>query len=218
MEDEEDFISPLNFTSPLDFASLSSAARQADVDVQKQIKNYRDMIEAGTKRMRDQRIGPSNTEFLLSLAQAIGKPTRTGSFGERMGLIAGTLGGQESARREAELARADMLEKLGLKSAEFELGAAQTRANTLATLMARQMAAQTAADRAGAPKIVVGADLVPRNQFTGVAIKEAPADKVYALKDYVNDPDQTPADKSAALRNFDGVYGFGAAQMYLSRR
>ncbi|MDH4381794.1 MAG: hypothetical protein QE509_07905 [Gammaproteobacteria bacterium] len=135
MEDEEYFI------SPLDFASLSSAARQADVDVQKQIKNYRDMIEAGTKRMRDQRIGPSSTERLLALAQAIGSPTTTGKFGERMGLIAGTLGGQESARREAELARADMLEKLGLKGAEFELGAAQTRANTLSTLMARQMAA-----------------------------------------------------------------------------
>jgi hypothetical protein len=212
MEDEEYFI------SPLDFASLSSAAQQADAQVQAQIKNYRDMIEAGTKRMRDQRIGPSNTEFLLSLAQAIGKPTRTGSFGERMGLIAGTLGGQESARREAELARADMLEKLGLKGAEFELGAAQTRANMLSTLMARQMAAQTAADRAGAPKIVVGTDSVPRNQATGVAIGQAPADVVYKLQDYINDPEQTPEDKRTALRNFDGVYGFGAAQMYLSRR
>jgi hypothetical protein len=135
MEDEEDF------TSPLDFASLSGMARQADVDVQKQIKNYRDMITKGAERMRQQRLGPSNSEFLLSLAQAFGAPTRTGSFGERMGLVAGTLGGQESARREAELARADMLEKLGLKGAEFELGAAQTRANMLATLMARQAAA-----------------------------------------------------------------------------
>jgi len=147
MEDEEYFI------SPLDFASLSSAARQADVDVQKQIKNYRDMIEAGTKRMRDQRIGPSSTERLLALAQAIGSPTTTGKFGERIGLIAGTLGGQESARREAELARADMLEKLGLKSAEFELGAAQTRANTLATLMARQMAANKPATPVWAPDL-----------------------------------------------------------------
>jgi hypothetical protein len=135
MEDEEDFI------SPLDFASLSERARQADVDVKTQIQKYRDLLAEGTRRMREQRIGPSNSEFLLSLAQALGKPTRTGKFGERMALVANTLGGQESARREAELARADMLEKLGLKGAEFELGAAQTRANTLATLMARQMAA-----------------------------------------------------------------------------
>jgi hypothetical protein len=176
MEDEEDFI------SPLDFASLSSAARQADVDVQKQIKNYRDMIEAGTKRMRDQRIGPSNTEFLLSLAQAIGKPTRTGSFGERMGLIAGTLGGQESARREAELARADMLEKLGLKGAEFELGAAQTRANTLATLMARQMAANK-------PVAGIEVDGVLRNPYTGARIVES-------LPVYT--PEQAAAAKAAA--------------------
>jgi hypothetical protein len=135
MEDEEDF------TSPLDFATLSGMARAADAQVQTQIKNYRDMLAEGTKRMREQRIGPSNSELLFSLAQALGRPTRTGKFGERMSLLAGTLGSQESARREAELARADTLEKLGLKGAEFELSAAQTRANTLATLMARQAAA-----------------------------------------------------------------------------
>lgn len=142
MEDEEDFI------SPLDFASLSGMARQADAQVQTQIKNYRDMLAEGTKRMREQRIGPSNSEFLLSLAQAIGSPTTTGKFGERMGLIAGTLGSQESARREAELARADTLEKLGLKGAEFELGAAQTRANTLSNMVTRQETARLAAQRA----------------------------------------------------------------------
>ena len=134
MEEEE-------FTSPLDFATLSKAAQDADAQVQAQIKNYRDMLAEGTRRMREQRIGPSNSEFLLSLAKAFGTPTNTGSFGERMALVANTLGGQESARREAELARADTLEKLGLKGAEFELGAAQSRANTLATLMARQAAA-----------------------------------------------------------------------------
>jgi hypothetical protein len=133
-----------------------------------------------------------------------------------MGLIAGTLGGQESARREAELARADMLEKLGLKGAEFELGAAQTRASTLATLMARQQAAMAAAAKgAGGAGVIVGPDFVPRSKGTGVAIKEAPANVVYTLQDYINDPEQTPEDKRAALRNFDGTYGFGAAQMYL---
>jgi hypothetical protein len=208
MEDEEDF------TSPLDFASLSGMARQADVDVQKQIKNYRDMITKGAERMRQQRLGPSNSEFLLSLAQAFGKPTRTGSFGERMGLVAGTLGGQESARREAELARADMLEKLGLKGAEFDVEAAQTRANRLSTLAARQLAEQAAAARGGVG-VVVGADFIPRNKRTGVVVKEAPANVVYTLQDYINDPEQTPEDKRAALRNFDDTYGFGAAQMYL---
>jgi hypothetical protein len=147
MEDEEDF------TSPLDFASLSGMARQANVDVQKQIKNYREMVEAGTRRMREQRIGPSSTERLLALAQALGSPTTTGKFGERMGLIAGTLGGQQRAQREAEIERADTLEKLGLKGAEFELGAAQTRANTLATLMARQMAANKPAASVWAPDL-----------------------------------------------------------------
>ena len=108
MEDEEDFI------SPLDFATLSGMARQADAQVQTQIKNYRDMITAGTKRMREQRLGPSSTERLLALAQALGSPTTTGKFGERIGLVAGTLGSQQRAQREAELARADTLEKLGL--------------------------------------------------------------------------------------------------------
>jgi hypothetical protein len=144
MEDED-------FISPLDFATLSERAREADTQVQAQIANYRNMLEAGTKRMREQRIGPSNSEFLLSLAQALGRPTRTGKFGERMALVANTLGGQESARREAELARADTLEKLGLKGAEFELSAAQTRANTLATMVQRQEAARAAAAAANRP-------------------------------------------------------------------
>jgi hypothetical protein len=210
MEDEEDF------TSPLDFAtSLSGMARQADVDVKTQIQKYREMVEAGTRRMREQRIGPSSTERLLALAQALGKPTRTGKFGERIGLIAGTLGGQESARREAELARADTLEKLGLKSAEFDVEAAQTRANRLSTLAARQLAAEQAAAARGGVGVVVGADFIPRNKRTGAIIKEAPANVVYTLQDYINDPEQTPEDKRAALRNFDSTYGFGAAQMYL---
>jgi hypothetical protein len=145
MEDEEDF------TSPLDFASLSGMARQADAQVQAQITNYRNMLAAGTKRMREQRIGPSSTERLLALAQALGSPTTTGKFGERMGLIAGTLGGQQRAQREAEIERADTLEKLGLKGAEFELGAAQTRANTLATMVQRQEAARAAAAAANRP-------------------------------------------------------------------
>ena len=110
MEDEEDF------TSPLDFATLSGMARQADAQVQAQIKNYRDMLAEGTRRMREQRIGPSNSEFLLSLAQALGKPTRTGKFGERMALVANTLGGQESARREAELAREARPEGRGVRA------------------------------------------------------------------------------------------------------
>jgi hypothetical protein len=134
MEDED-------FTSPLDFASLSGMAQDADVEVQAQIKNYRDMLAKGAERMRQQRIGPSNSEFLLSLAKAFGTPTNTGSFGERMALVANTLGSQERAQREAEMTRADMLEKLGLQGAEFDVTAAQSRANRLATLMARQAAA-----------------------------------------------------------------------------
>jgi hypothetical protein len=146
MEDDD-------FISPLDFATLSERARQADVDVKTQIQKYRDLLAEGTRRMREQRIGPSSTERLLALAQALGSPTTTGKFGERMGLIAGTLGGQQRAQREAEIERADTLEKLGLKGAEFELDAAQTRANTLATLMARQMAANKPATPVWAPDL-----------------------------------------------------------------
>ena len=180
MEDEEDF------TSPLDFATLSGMARQADAQVQAQIKNYRDMLAEGTRRMREQRIGPSNSEFLLSLAQALGKPTRTGKFGERMALVANTLGGQESARREAELARADTLEKLGLKGAEFELGAAQTRAKTLSDMMARYLAAQTAANRAGAGQFYSGTNggLTPKPGTGGQPPYPEPGeDGVYVITD-----------------------------------
>jgi hypothetical protein len=152
------------------------------VDVKTQIQKYRDLLAEGTRRMREQRIGPSSTERLLALAQALGSPTRTGKFGERMGLIAGTLGGQQRAQLEAEIARADTLEKLGLKSAEFDVEAAQTRANRLATLMARQMAANK-------PVAGIEVDGVLRNPYTGARIVES-------LPVYT--PEQALAAKAAA--------------------
>ena len=65
MEDEEDF------TSPLDFATLSGMARQADAQVQPQNKNYRDILAGGTKRMPEQPLGCSHTQVLFSPAPAL---------------------------------------------------------------------------------------------------------------------------------------------------
>jgi hypothetical protein len=126
-------------------ADLASQMNAANAMVDKQIAAYRQMLESGANRLRERRVGPTAAERLFAISEAFSRPTRTGQFGERMGMLAQTLGAQSRAKREEELARDEMLEKYGMKGIELELGAGQKRAQLLAALVARQQAADAAA-------------------------------------------------------------------------
>ena len=188
--------------------------------VEKQIRNHMAALEKARQDIRTQRTGPGSAERLLSIAAALGQPTRTGSFGETLGNLGAVLSSQEKARREAAAENAALAEKYGMQIGNERLrllmqGETGAREGLRASLAQEAAAARAAAKGAGGAGVFVGADFVPRSKGTGVAIKEAPSAKVYELQDYINDPEQTPEDKRAALRNFDSTYGFGAAQMYL---
>jgi len=188
--------------------------------VENQIRNHMAALEKARDNLRAQRAGPGSAERLLSIAAALGQPTRTGSFGETLGNLGAVLSSQEKARREAAAENAALAEKYGMQIGNERLrllmqGETGAREGLRASLAQEAAAARAAAKGAGGAGVFVGADFVPRSKGTGVAIKEAPAVKVYELQDYINDPEQTPEDKRAALRNFDSTYGFGAAQMYL---
>lgn len=149
-------------------ADLVSQMNAANAMVDKQIAAYRRMVEDGTKRLRERRVGPSASERLFAIAEAFSRPTRSGQFGERMGILAQTLGAQSRAKREEELARDEMLEKYGMKGIELELGAGQKRAQLLAALVARQQAADAAA-RKPVRGIAVGDRVV--NPYTNQEIQ-----------------------------------------------
>lgn len=189
----------------------------------RQAQNNLAMLQAAQERIRQQRFGPSSSEQLLAVAAALGQPTRTGSFGETMGNLAGVLQKNAAERRTAEEEKRRLLEEYGLKVGSQQMSGITQSANqagqmyraAAAAEAARARAAAAAAKGSGPAGVIVGPDFVPRNKATGVAVKEAPANVVYELQDYLNDPEQTPEDKRIAMRNFDSKYGFGAAQMYL---
>lgn len=207
-------------TPGLSSVDARNAYSKAQGAVEKQISANLGLLQAAQQRLRTQRVGPSDAEKYFAIAAALGQPTRTGSFGETIGNLGTLLSKYSGAKREAESERESLLEKLGVQTGTEQLrllmqGQTGAREALRAATAAEAAAARAAAKGAGGAGVFVGADFVPRSKGTGVAIKEAPAVKVYELQDYINDPEQTPEDKRAALRNFDATYGFGAAQMYL---
>jgi hypothetical protein len=210
-------------TLPVMMGGLSSADalksyQQQQGLVEAQMRSNMAALTKARDDLRAQRTGPSSAERLLAIAAALGQPTRTGSFGETLGNLGAVLGSQEKTKREAAAQNAALAEKYGMQIGNEQLRLLmQGQAGTgqmLRAALANEAAQARAAGKGGAG-VFVGADFVPRSKGTGVAIKEAPSAKVYELQDYINDPEQTPEDKRAALRNFDSTYGFGAAQMYL---
>jgi hypothetical protein len=71
-------------------------------------------IEKGMQRLRERRMGPTSSEKWLSIAAALGQPTKTGAFGESLGNLARSLAETKSAQREAEEKRDALLEKYGM--------------------------------------------------------------------------------------------------------
>lgn len=154
-------------------ADLASQMNAANAMVDKQIAAYRQMLESGANRLRERRVGPTAAERLFAISEAFSRPTRTGQFGERMGMLAQTLGAQSRAKREEELARDEMLEKYGMKGIELELGAGQKRAQLLAALVARQQAADAAKAKAAASEATKTAPSYTYDQYG--KLREVPA-------------------------------------------
>jgi hypothetical protein len=153
-------------------ADLASQMNAANAMVDKQIAAYRQMLESGANRLRERRVGPTAAERLFAISEAFSRPTRTGQFGERMGMLAQTLGAQSRAKREEELARDEMLEKYGMKGIELELGAGQKRAQLLAAMVAKQQATDVAKAKAMRP-IFRGTQTLANGEI--VAVYEDPA-------------------------------------------
>ena len=146
------------------YADAQKRADLANTDVTGQISAHLNMLLNAQNKLRERRVGPSDSEKWLAIAAALGQPTRTGAFGESLGNLAKTLGEQRSARREAEEKRDLMLEKYGLDAGTERLRLLQARAT-----QANQMARAAAAANKPVRGIAVGDKLV--NPYTNEEIQ-----------------------------------------------
>ena len=162
-------------TGGLDYAQSQRDYDLASQKVRDQIQSHIDVLEGARGKLRERRVGPSDSEKWLAIAAALGQPTRTGSFGESLGNLAQTLGAQKSARREAEEKRDLMLEKYGLDVGTERLRLLQTGA----TQSGQVLRAAAAAQKAGMPKSVVDIGGVASEPLTGAPVV-APSAKAYA--------------------------------------
>lgn len=152
---DEDLETGADTETAMPVGALDYAQAQRDYDlasqkVRDQIQSNIDVLEGARGKLRERRVGPSDSEKWLAIAAALGQPTRTGSFGESLGNVAQTLGAQKSARREAEEKRDLMLEKYGLDVGTERLRMLQAGATQAGQLYRAAMAAKNKDPYAGA--------------------------------------------------------------------
>lgn len=194
----------------LSYADAQKRADLANTDVTGQINANINLLVNAQNKLRERRVGPSDTEKWLAIAAALGQPTRTGAFGESLGNLAQTLGAQKSARREAEEKRDLMLEKYGLDVGTERLRLLQSGA----TQADRMLRAVMAAEKAGVPKSVVDIGGVASEPTTGLPVV-TPSAKAYADLEANPTPENYKAMVDAYprfAREFKMAYDRGVAK------
>jgi hypothetical protein len=126
----------------LSAADAFSAYQTAQKSISDQINANIDLLTAAQKRLRERRAGPSNSEKWLAIAAALGKPTKTGSFGESLGNLNETLLSQEAMKRKAQEERDMLLEQYGMKIGGEQLRMLQSGASQAAQLYRAALAAK----------------------------------------------------------------------------
>ena len=150
VENDDDDLNDALPTGGLDYAQAQQDYDLASQKVRDQIQSHIDLLEGARGKLRERRVGPSDSEKWLAIAAALGQPTRTGSFGESLGNVAKTLGEQRSARREAEEKRDLMLEKYGLDVGTERLRLLQAGATKADQMLRAAIAAKNKDPYAGA--------------------------------------------------------------------
>lgn len=176
------------------YADAQKRADLANADVTGQINANINLLVNAQNKLRERRVGPSDSEKWLAIAAALGQPTRTGSFGESLGNVAQTLGAQRSARREAEEKRDLMLEKYGLDVGTERLRLLQSGA----TQADRMLRAAAAAGKPATMKSVIVENGIAYDPVSGAQVVQPDAKAWAALSAY---PTQ------ANLENFIRTFG-----------
>ena len=134
-----------------DVNSALSAYNKAQSNVSRQIQANIDLLTDGRDRLRGQRMGPSESEKWFAIAAALGKPTKTGSFGESLGNVNEVLADQFAAQRKAQTEREDLLERYGMQIGGEQLRMLQAGATQAGQTYRNALVARAAAAKAGQP-------------------------------------------------------------------
>lgn len=175
-------------------AQKADLARRATAQRLQQFNDAKGYIERAYR-------GPSTSEQLMAISQALLAPRRYRGFAGTMSKLSTGFGGIQEAQRKAEQQRAQALMQLQQQYQTRELDAEDKGLDTqLAVLKARAAAnkgVRLAFDSLGRA----------RHPYTGAIIREAPAAAVMELR--------AAPDREAAMKEFDATFGDGAALLYL---
>ena len=162
------------------------------------------LLDKARERIMARSAGPDQTEMAFRLAAALGKPTRTGSFGETLGNVAETTGEALAQRRKATQELEDLNLKYQLASADAKGEGQKTQISALSAL-----ARSTPKDRLTEieklqeviddPSAKEGAKKNAQARITYLTTRATPAAKTNELDqllEKLNDPNVSPANKA----------------------
>jgi hypothetical protein len=193
MEDEEMQTGGLGILADPHTETLRSAfAAQTDILKQQQAL-AKQRYEEGRQRIEQMRLGPTRSEQLMAISQALLSPSPyRNRFKGTLANLSQVAGPMVGANRRAELEKAEMLRQL---TEQYEDRA----------LDVRQTAADLAAARAKAPRTgfnPISGELVSMETGAPVESLQAPREAFAELSAYVNHPQVSAADRSAAIVDF----------------
>lgn len=223
-EDNSDTRAELAVKGDIDFAQLGDPAKvpgllqalykQQMSAIGQQEAGARARFEAGEARIRERNQGPSQSEQLFMLSKALLAPRDYRGFAGTVGKISGAFSGISDMERKAREERDSQLAQLQDAYAAQGEGFGVTRAKTAADLVKTAAPLLKPKAKSTASPVTVGPDMKVRSRATGVELKEPPIDAIYALRSYVENPNNTPENKVVAKQNFDKKFGYGSSDIY----
>ena len=161
------------------------------------------LLDKARERVMARSAGPDKAEMAFRVAAALGKPTRTGSFGESLGNVAETTGEMLSQRRKASQELEDLNLKYQLASADAKGEGQKTQISALSAL-SRSVPTQRLTEMERLQEILDDPRAGPaakknaqaRITFLTTRAGSAPkTNEIDQLLEKINDPNVTPASK-----------------------
>jgi hypothetical protein len=196
---EDDGFSPQYDMPPAQGGNLSVKGGMEDWLKQSR-QSISDIYDQAARDLQAKYRGPSDKELLLAMGAAMLKPTE-GGFGEAFSNAISVVPQFMQQKRTYQ----DQLSQLMAKG-QYD------KARAMAALEGRYLTAM----KPRTPTELATVDALGniRHKTTKAIIKQPPQKEIYALQTYLADPTNTDADKETTRRNFDGVYGFGAHEIF----
>lgn len=203
----------IDFTKINDPATFGALYKQQMAQQAAYEKTAADRFEQAKAMLAKKYAGPSDAEKLYSLGRALLSPRSTPGFAGMIGQVAGNFEDIAKAKRQAEITREEQLAALQAQYDEGRYQRATTGTKNITDLLKTYAAVNKKPASASAP-VWMGQDMKLRSKATGSVITEPPQGAVLTLRQYLLDPNNTPANKMIAKQNFDSKFGLGAADIF----